>query len=291
MKSLLPFFLLLFVFTLLKAQDATIRIGGSDLFDPLFEEIIREYAGEREIEIDLDLGGSYGARKAIQNGELDIALLAATEEAVPETGDTLTFPFAYQTVVFGVSSEGAIDQLSLSEIRGIFGSDESSSMTRWGDVGASGPGAVRSIALYSISSQEGLALSLFLNTVLNTPRMRSNISYSDSFPQLLNRLQNDSSGIALLPRPPPPGNSLRILSLASTDEDFAFGPTPENIHNGDYPIRLPITLFVSAGSGKDLGPILDFLVSNEVAEQIEASGLVPLPSNVRNRLRFEFERL
>ncbi|HVU24665.1 MAG TPA: phosphate ABC transporter substrate-binding protein, partial [Opitutus sp.] len=76
-----------------------------------------------------------------------------------------------------------------------------------------------------------------------------------------------------------------------TANEIAYAPTPEHVHAGNYPLRLPLWLVVRrAAAAADL-EFLQFLVGDDVARALERAGFVPLPRQARDELRFEFERL
>ena len=60
---------------------------------------------------------------------------------------------------------------------------------------------------------------------------------------------------------------------------------------GDYPLRWPLQLVFRSDEVEMLYPLLRFLLSDEVAKQLEMSRLMPLPETIRRERIFELERL
>jgi hypothetical protein len=107
----------------------------------------------------------------------------------------------------------------------------------------------------------------------------------------MRKLVTDPGGIALAGAAPRlDEGGANVLRVSRGDENVAFGPTPENVHAGDYPLRLTLWLavrpeFQSAG-GLDL---VRFLLDDEVARRISCAQVLPLTRPVREQLRFETE--
>ena len=275
----------------LPAEDRPVlRIGGSDLLGAAFQEALEEFAREYDVDVRIELRGTYAARTALEDGRLDLALMAAPGETNggPEGFDAHVF--AYQTAVLAINSSNPLNELNLSQAAGIYGAEELNSFTRWGDFGLSGDLRPRSIGLHSIDAGSSIAVDLFRHEVLRTPRLRGTVTFHRTPAEAIAAVEDSVAAIALLPQSPPPERPLRVLALSREEGGIAFGPSRENVHSGDYPIRLPVYLVFSPESRESLRDLLLFLTRERVAEAIEAAGLLPLPSSARNRQRLEFER-
>ena len=80
-----------------------------------------------------------------------------------------------------------------------------------------------------------------------------------------------------------------MLLLPRGITDVAFGPTPDNVHSGDYPVRLPIYLVFRKDAAQRLLPLLRFLLSEDAATLWQNAHLVPLPAKVRTAEVFTLE--
>ena len=64
----------------------------------------------------------------------------------------------------------------------------------------------------------------------------------------------------------------------------AYTPTEMNIYNGDYPLSLPITLYIRKDQLAAYAPLVRWVLSEEVAVKLRERGLSPTPPALRSRL-------
>jgi hypothetical protein len=93
-------------------------------------------------------------------------------------------------------------------------------------------------------------------------------------------------GLGVLPAAP---DDLKVLALAMGPGGVAFGPTLENVHAGDYPLRVPLRLVLPRAAAGEHLVLSRFLLGDEAAMAMRADGLVPLPRAVRQQLAFDLE--
>ena len=60
----------------------------------------------------------------------------------------------------------------------------------------------------------------------------------------------------------------KALALAPKVGELGYAPTPENVHSGAYPLRIPIKVVVRRDQAGQLMLLLRFLLSEEVAEGV-----------------------
>ncbi|MBI2498550.1 MAG: hypothetical protein HYV75_11740 [Opitutae bacterium] len=82
-----------------------------------------------------------------------------------------------------------------------------------------------------------------------------------------------------------------MLALAAGPAEPAVGPTPEQVHRGGYPLRMPLYLAFRRGAAPDLQLFLKFLLSAEAAAALAPEHFLPLPPGARNQLVFELEEM
>jgi ABC-type phosphate transport system substrate-binding protein len=84
---------------------------------------------------------------------------------------------------------------------------------------------------------------------------------------------------------------LRALALAPSLRDAAHLPTSENLHDGSYPLRLPLYVAFRREAAPRLLLFLRFLLSDEGADALATANFHALPVDARNQLAFELEAL
>ena len=104
-------------------------------------------------------------------------------------------------------------------------------------------------------------------------------------------MKTNDGALGILPNLPADNPELKVLLLTRDTGGVAFGPTPENVHTGDYPVRLPLYLVFQRAEAPNLSRVLKFLLSEDTAEALKVDGIVPLPRSVRNQEVFDLETL
>ena len=75
-----------------------------------------------------------GARAFAQN-EIDIAIIAVPVGKEVPRDEFRIYPFAYDVAIIAVNSNNPLTELSLSDLAGIYGSNEKLQFQHWGDLG------------------------------------------------------------------------------------------------------------------------------------------------------------
>jgi phosphate transport system substrate-binding protein len=272
--------------------SASLRVVGSDLFGAPVKDALTAFATSEHAAIDVSLKGSLPAREALVAGRADAALLAD----VPDDGGDATIstagfrkiPVAFLAVVIAVNNENPATQATFAQLAGMFGPDATLTARRWGDLGLGDDWTARAISPVALSHERSIATDFFGSAVLGGRPLRATVAQLDDVRSVLERASSDRGVVALLPVLPPSNGGARALLVARNSSDVAFGPSPENIASGDYPLRLPLVLVFRAGSENAVAPLARFFASSEAAAAIEKSLLVPLPAGARSRLATEF---
>jgi ABC-type phosphate transport system substrate-binding protein len=263
----------------LQAQE--IRLAASDLLADFIEPPLQEYSADREIEIDIDGIGSLPALDQLKANEIDLAVIAVPEgEEIPRQ-EFSVYPFGYDVAVVVVNENNPINEISLSQLGGIFGNEEEFNYNTWGDLGLSGWGS-RNIKPYSGTAEDSIALELFKFSVFKRGSMRSGVAMVNAS-EVQSLLNTDAASIGILSRMPTSQN-LKVLMVSPDETSPAFGPSSENVHFGDYPIRLSFYIVYKERDQERLKPVIGELLGDEVAAELENNHLVPLPDTVRRKL-------
>ncbi len=273
------------------ALAGDLRIVGSDLLGTEFAAAVKEFAMHNEVALTLSLEGSRAALRELDSGAADIALLVLRPGEEPPGALFKSYPFAYHIVVVLVPESSPLTQITFRELGEIYGATESTSFNRWGDLGLTGEWTSRAITPQAMSPGTGLATELFRRVVLNDGKLRSVVALQTSLDAVQRKLESEPGGIALAGSAPAAGKNIRVLPVARADRDVAFGPTPQNVHAGDYPLRLPVWLVVRRETGRAQLNFLRFLLGEEMTPRLEHAGLVTLPLQARNQLVFDLEQL
>lgn len=269
-----------------------IRIGGSDLLAEHFGPALVAYADSRDLDAQVDFLGSYPGLEGVKNGSLDLAVVAIPDGMEVPEGELRAEYIGAQVLAVAVAEGNPLSQINLRQLAGVFGDSEAVNITRWGELGLAGEWSTRSIAAGTVSASEHtLAVDLFRHSVLSSRRIRGNVAQFDDLEGIRRRFQAENDGIALLHRVPTDARGFKILSIARDDTDLAQSPSPSNVASNQYSLRLPLYLVFPKAKEGELKDFLRYIVSEEAAEALEQSYLVPLPDSERDRLGFEFERL
>ena len=255
-------------------------LAGSDLLRPALEPVLANGA-EAAHPVTLRLEGSHPGMQDLRAGKADIAVLTfAPNEALPDT-EFRVVPLAYQVVVLAVAAANPVRQVNYAQLGGLFGEKEPSNHRLWGDLGAEGVWKEKSVTLGAEESSDTLGLDLFRFTVLREPQLKSTITFYRSLDELVRRLCSDDTSIGLFCHVPADTMGMRLLLVSRDEKDVAFSPTPENIHTGDYPLRLPFFVVFKPQRAAELSTVVATLLSEEVAAELIKQGYVAVPSNVR----------
>ncbi len=267
-----PCFGLLLAFAL-NAAD----IGGSDLLSPLA-------AGLTKAGATSDFAGTLPAARAYADGRLGAVLLmerSGGPAAKDGPGDPPPFTLASSAAVVVVHRSNAVTQLTLPQLADAFARDRRDPLTHWSGL----PGGRSELVSPALCSPEGhFVRELLTGLVCPESPLRPDVRQGLT-PEAAAQLAASRSDILLLIAQPPAGVG-RILPVADGREGrptSAYLPTPENVHAGDYPLRLPIVLHVRKDRARVLRPALAWLCSDEAADILRQRGLHPAPVEARRR--------
>lgn len=258
-----------------------ITLVGSDLLKPALEPVLAQPPRSSAGAVRLRLEGSHAGLRELRAGKADLAVVAfAPNEPLPETEFRLV-PLAYQVDVLVVTGNNPIRQVSYAQLGGLFGEKEAVNHRQWGALGAKGVWEDKTVTLSTVESPDSLALDLFRFTVLRVPQLKTTMSIHPNLDELLRRVRVDDTTIALFPCMPADTAGLHVLLVARDDKDVAFGPTPENVHTGDYPIRLPFYIVFKPERAIELAGVVGTLLGDPAAAELTKLGYVSVPANFR----------
>ena len=281
--------LLHLLFTLIvTAQAEEIRIAASDLLADYIKSPLNAHAAENDTTLVVDSIGSLPALDRLRSDEIDLAIIAVPDgEEVPRD-EFSVYPFAYDVAVIVVNASNPIDEISVASLGGIFGSNEELNLNTWGELGLSGRGS-RNIKALAGTSDESIALELFKYSILKGGVMKPSVSMVKDT-EVEDLLRSDASSIAILSRMPENKN-IKVLMVSSDSDTFApaFGPSDDNVHYGDYPIRLAYYIVYNLRDDAKLRPTIRELLNDEVATSLRSKDLIALPETIRRKLLIDLD--
>jgi len=283
--------LLLILAASLSVGRAEVRLVGSDLLGKDFTDTLTAYSTRNDLGLKLALDGSRAGLEQLKAGQADLAVMVFSPGEKPPEAPFVAIPVAYHTLVVVVPASLPLTQIAFGQLNAIYGDDAQSGVKRWSDLGVTGVWAQRIILPNIPGPGGGLTHDFFRYTVLTAPSLRPTVGVQAGLAETLTRIRGDEGGIAILPLLPPNQPGLKALLVARGAQDVAFGPSPDNIHTGDYPIRLPVYLVFRKDGAKTLQATLRYLLSEDSVPLWEKAQLVPLPTQVRNQQIFDLEVL
>jgi phosphate transport system substrate-binding protein len=277
-------------FFTLTATAAEIRVVGSDLLGDGFERAVAAFARQDDTAVKLDLRGTRPGTEDLTAGRADVGLFLLPASEPPPVGAVVSRVMGYQVAVVVVPATSPLTQVTAGQLRGMFG-EVAAGITRWGDLNLPGEWAARPIVLRAVAPKDDLAWPLFQRVILQDAEAKAGVEFSPTgaaFTQRLLAAENSigvaGAGVTLTP-------GLRVLALAAGPTEPAYGPTADNVHRGNYPLRLVLYVAFRRAAAPDLQRFLKFLLADETAAALAPAGFVPLPVGVRNQLVFELEEM
>jgi len=276
--------------TVASGVAAELRVVGTDLLGVDFSKALYESAGRRDVPLALALDGSRPGLDQLKSGRAELALLVLPpgEERLVAEFETATL--AYHRVLVLVPAASPLAQISVGQLGGVFGTGGSTGYTRWGELGLAGDWAGSAIASHAPAAGAGPTAEFFRAVVLHGGSFKSNVGRYDSLAELAPRLSGDSRAIALAAAPLPEARAGKIVPVSLRAGEPAYLPTPENLHSGDYPLRLPLQVVFRRESRRTVQPLLRFLFSDEAAPLLDQAGLVPLPAAARHQQQVALDK-
>jgi ABC-type phosphate transport system substrate-binding protein len=270
------------------AQAEEIRIAASDLLADYIKVPLKAYGAENGATFFVDSIGSLPALDRLRSDEIDLAIIAVPEGDQVPRDEFSTYAFAYDAAVLVVNESNPIDEISVARLGGIFGSNEELNLNTWGELGLSGWGN-RNIKALVGTSDESIALELFKYSIFKGGVMKPSVSMVKDT-EIEDLLRSDAASIAILSRMPK-NRKIKVLMVSSGSDIYtpAFGPTDDNVHYGDYPIRLAFYIVYNLRDDAKLRPVIRELLDDEVAASLRANDLIALPDTVRRKFLIELD--
>ncbi len=256
----------------------------SDLMADSLEASIADLAEQNSLKISFSKQGSLPALERLTSDELDIAVIVLPEgHAMPDSRYTV-YPLAYDVAVLAVNEDNPIGEVSLPQLEGIFGSDGREDYQSWEGLGLSG-WTGRSIKTFAAEIENSISNELFKFTVLNSGGFKRSVSLVD-VASAERAISSDVTCIGLLSRKLD-SRRIKTLMVSTGNDTPAYGPSPDNVHYGDYPLRLPFYVVFETSNRNRIKPILAYLLSEGCSKLLQSKNFYALPDTVRSQYSFE----
>ena len=268
-----------------------VRVVGSDLMGKDFSAALADYSRRNDLDVKIALSGSVRGLEQLQAGEADLGLIVFPPGEKPPGSPFVSLPVAYHTAVVVVPASLPLTQITFDQLNAIYADEAESNLKRWYDLGVVGEWATRNILPNITGPGGGISYDLFRYTVLRKPPLKPTVSVQDTVEATLRRITGKEGGVAIMSMLPDNQVGLKALLVARGPKDVAFGATSDNIHSGDYPIRLPVCLVFRKDKGKSMLVVLKYLFSEDAVPLWSKAHLFPLPIQARNQQIFDLELL
>ena len=270
------------------AQAEEIRIAVSDLLADYILAPLKANGAENGTTFAVDSIGSLPALDRLRSDEIDLAIVAIPEGDEVPRDEFNIYPFAYDVAVIVVNDSNPIDEISVAQLGGIFGSNEEFNLNTWGELGLSGWGS-RNIKALAGTSDKSIALELFKHSIFKGGGMKPSVSMVKDT-EIEDLIGSDAASIAILSRMPENSN-IKVLMVSSGSDTYApaFGPTDDNVHYGDYTIRLIFYILYNTRDDVKLRSTIRELLNDEVATSLRANDFIALPDTLRRKFLIDLD--
>jgi len=262
----------------LRAAD----IVGSDLLAGSVAHDLNQAAGN----IAAEFSGTLPGRQAFVDGRASAAILMVREREVAPvpTGKIGVVEFRLASAVVVVATHGSnrAESITLENLANVFARDPRTAARNWNDID---PAARSELITPAVCSPAGsMVLEIFQGLSLQGQPFRSDVRLRIEPDLAAELLASRAGSVVLIPRPPSGrGKVLQVADGRPGKSITAYGPDENNVHNGDYPLQVPLVLYVRKDRLPQLTSALRWLVSDEAAALLEKQGLTPAPKAARTR--------
>lgn len=281
-------FLLAAMFPFCLTAETVVRIVGSDLLKPVIEAALRDHKAIDAQSVKLELKGTLPGVDQWQAGNAEL-LVEAILPGKPVPHDAV--PLGYAVAIVLVHKNNPILELSLPQLASIYGQGSDASVQRWSEVGAIGSFGNRTISPAIVESRQAILVDQFRDQVLSNSQLRSSVRRLSDQAEIALIFNGDLGAIVVTDRLPAADSQAKAMPLSLGGENhFAFGPTEQNIHYGEYPLRVGFYLRFNAENRDAVKAIVALLLGNSSAERLTSAGFIPVPEVQRKRLLQELDK-
>jgi hypothetical protein len=259
-------------------------IAGSDLLKAALTDGLRQAAPGSTV----DFAGTLPGRRSLADGRASAAVLFQKEgepdPSAPAGQSLQRYLLANAAVVVAVHKSNRQNQVSFSDLNSLLAKDPKVYYVNWNDL--AGGNLSETILTYLYAPHGAFARELIQGVPLGKQPFRQEVNMVMDWAPVGQSLATRSATLAFAPALPA-GSEGRLLQVSDGrpgKSTTAYSPDEMNIYNGDYPLRLPLYLYVRSDKQAAHKDALKWLFSEAAADQIRALGLYPAPKAIRERL-------
>jgi phosphate transport system substrate-binding protein len=254
-------------------QNETITVKGSDTMVILAQRWAELYMAKNPgAVIQVTGGGSGTGISALINGTTDICnssrpMKKSEKEKLKQRYNTLGVEIkaAIDGLAIYAQESNPVEELTLAQIKAIY----TGKITNWKDVG--GPDA--RIILYSRENNSGTYV-YFKDNVLEGEDFAASAQNMPGTAAVVNAVSKDKFGIGY--GGAAYGKGIKELKVKKDATSPAYGPTPENIKSGNYPISRFLYLYTRSRPTGAMKSYIDWILSEEGQEIVSRVGYFPI---------------
>lgn len=193
-------------------------------------------------------------------------------------------PVAIDALAVFANKDNPIKGMTMEQVDQVFSSTRtcggSKDITKWGDLGLTGPWAGRDIQLFGRNSVSG-TYGYFKEHALCKGDYKSNVNEQPGSASVVQSVASSLNGIGYS------GigyttSSVKAVPLSKKAGDKFVEATSENALTGAYPLSRALYVYVNKAPGKELAPLerefVRMVLSKQGQEIVVKDGYIPLPA-------------
>jgi len=268
------------------SAQITIKIDGSSTVQPITAAVAEQFEKANPgIKVEVGTSGTGGGFKKFVRGDIDIAnasrpILAAEMSEAKKAGiEFIEIPIAFDALTVMVHPANTfVDQITVAELKKIWGPDAKDTILRWSQVRAGWPD--ETLSLYGPGTDSG-TFDYFTEAVVGKAKScRSDFTASENDNTLVQGISRDVHalgyfGYAYYVANPGKLNAVPVVNPSSGK---AVLPSEATVHDGSYvPLSRPLFIYVNrkAVEKPEVRRFLAYFLK-EGASQVTKVGYVPL---------------
>ncbi len=265
-------------------------LAGSDLLGAYIAATAGELAKKDGVELECKMLGSFSALEELDKGEADFAVIGIPKGRPLPEGYELQ-PFAYQIAVVVVNSANPIEEISKQQLIDIFSSDTKKRAETWSQLNVNNFGLSNIMPLVT-SFSDNVVIELFKYSALNSTNIGSWVTVAKDKQAIFNMIKANNAAIGVVGKLTDT-NMLKALPIYELNEaggkSYSFGPSRENVYNGDYPLVLPFYIAYKKSAAPKIKAAAKILFSDAIASKIDSSDFISAPESSRKKSIFELD--